>query len=694
MPVRVAIDIGGGFVDLVALDEETAAMAWSKTRTTPEDLSLCVEDVLRLSGVQAKDVTQLLHGQTLVINTILQRSGAEVGLITTKGFRDVLALQRSNRRDIFNLRYKKPEPLVPRHRRLEVDERTAADGRVLRPVSKDELLQAYRRLLQEKVESVAICFINSYANPANEERARERISEFHRTSDSGRMPFLSISSEVSREWREYERTSTCVLNAYVIPVLNSYLGKLTKSFRRLGINGTLYMMLSGGGVASFEYAAKQPIQTVESGPIAGVVGATAVAERVGLRNIIALDGGSTTTKASLLEDLKMRFTTDYAVERDEYRPGYPIKVPVVDICEIGIGGGSIAWLDEVGALKVGPLNAGADPGPACYGLGGTQATLTDAYLVAGFLNPDFFLGGSLKVHPSLAEQAVASIAQHFGLSLEEAAFAVVRVANDNAAQLLRLISVQRGYDPRDFVLVAYGGSGPMIAPFIAEELEIAKIVIPSVPPGNFSAWGLLMSDLKHTAVRTLVRRLDAADSPSLLNEAFGALESNLLELYAQEGLTRGVLLERSADLRYAGQEHAVTVSAPSGILTQEQVKELGSAFSQSHQREYGFRLDSPIELVNLRVIGTVRVEKPVPRAPEAVASRSGMFQHAERMAYWGREGRVRTAIYRRESLVPGTRIRGPAIVEEPTSTIVLPSSFSAVVDEFGNVILERGRDGS
>ena len=394
MALRVAIDIGGGFADLLAVDEESGQMSWSKTRTTPDDLGRCVKEVFKLSGIDPAKVSQLLHGQTLVINTILQRKGVKVGLITTKGFRDILALQRSNRRDVFNLRYLKPEPFVPRTRRLEVTERTLADGRVLQPLNEEELRNAYSTLLKEQVEGIAICFINSYSNPANEVRAAEIINDLCQGQKSDGTPFVSISSEISREWREYERTNTCVLNAYVRPPIDKYLRNLARDFHDLGMNATLYMMLSGGGVASFDYAAQRPIETVESGPVAGVVGALAVADRLGTRNIVALDGGSTTTKASLVEDLQMRFTPDYAVERTEYRPGYPIKVPVVDINEIGIGGGSIAWLDEVGSLRVGPLNAAADPGPACYGLGGTQPTLTDAYLVAGFLNPDYFLGGA------------------------------------------------------------------------------------------------------------------------------------------------------------------------------------------------------------------------------------------------------------------------------------------------------------
>ncbi len=689
MALRVAIDIGGGFVDLVAVDEQTGEMSWAKTHTTPHDLSVCVRQVFELSKADARQVSQLLHGQTLVINAILQKRGARVGLITTKGFRDILALQRSNRRDIFNLRYRKPEPFVPRQRRLEADERTMADGRILREVDEEQLLSAYRALLDDQVEAVAISFINSYINPANEERALELIQSYHGKECSGPLAYLTTSSDITREWREYERTNTCVLNAYVMPLTDCYLKKLTCDFRGLGVNGTLFMMLSGGGVASFDYAVKRPIETVESGPVAGVVGAIAVAELIGERNLIALDGGSTTTKASLVEDLQISYTTDYAVERDDFRPGYPIKVPVVNISEIGNGGGSIAWLDEVGDLKVGPLNAGADPGPACYGLGGTQPTLTDAYLAAGFLNPDYFLGGAFKIHKNLAETAIGPLADHFKLSGEEAAFGIMRIANDNAAQLLRLISVQRGYDPRDFALIAYGGSGPMVAPFIAEELEIPKVVIPSIPPGNFSAWGLLVSDLQHTVVQTLVRRLDAENTPRLLNDAFEALEGKILGLFKEERVAEDVVRQRSAALRYAGQEHTIAVPVADGALSDEDVRSLGSTFSQYHEREYGFRLESAVELVNLQVRGVAKVRKPAPQYSPKKAHETAASPHGERPVYWGCQGRVRTAIYRRDSLPPGFSLRGPAVIEEATTTIVIPSTFAVTIDKFGNIILER-----
>lgn len=689
MPFRMAIDIGGGFVDLVAIDEQTGQMIWSKTQTTPQDLAEGVKEVFQLSKVDARQVSQLLHGQTLVINAIVQRRGAKVGLITTKGFRDVLAIQRSNRRDIFNLRYKKPRSFVPRHRRLEVDERTLADGKIERDVNEAELLAACERLWREGVDAIAISFINSYVNPTNEKKALAFISRVQKERHPQSRLYLSISSDVTREWKEYERTNTCVLNAYVMPLMEGYLDKLTRAFRQLGMTGTLYMMLSSGGVSSFEYVKKRPIETVESGPVAGVVGATVLAELIGEKNIIALDGGSTTTKASLVEGLHVKFTTDYAIERDEYSPGYPVKVPVVDIVEVGNGGGSVAWLDEVGNLRVGPLSAGAIPGPACYGRGGTQPTLTDAYVTVGFLNSEYFLGGAYRLQPSLAEQSLRTIAEHFKIDPVEAAFAIIRIANDNAAQLLRLISVQRGYDPRDFTLIAHGGSGPMFAAFIAEELEIPKVIVPAIPPGNFSAWGLLMSDLKHNVVQTMVTRLDSAGVEELIRRTYNALENEVMRIYRDEGITKGIVLQRTADLRYYGQEHTIRVPVTGGDITEREVVQVRSTFEQHHEREYGFRLDSPVELVNLRVTGVVSVGKPRMKRWETTTKSVEEAMREERGVYWGGERRITTPIYRRNLLPPEGQLTGPAIVEEPTSTIVIPESFTASIDAFGHLILRR-----
>jgi N-methylhydantoinase A len=680
MGLRVAIDIGGGFADLVALDEQTGKTFWAKSHVTPEDLEQCVRNVFKASGAEPAQVTQLLHGQTLVINAILQRRGAKVGVVSTQGFRDILALQRANRREIFNLRYLKPEPFVPRERRLEVCERTHADGSVIQEIQASEIGSVLATLQDLGVEAVAVSFINSYRNPKNEAAAVKVLRELG-------LKYVCSSSDISREWREYERTSTCVLNAYVMPMMDRYLEGLREHFRGLGMNATLYMMLSAGGVASFDYAAERPIETVESGPVAGVVGAVALAALMREKNIIALDGGSTTTKASLLQDCQPKFTTDYAIERDEFRPGYPIKAPVVDINEIGNGGASIAWLDETGQLRVGPLSAGARPGPACYGWGGQQPTLTDAYIAAGLLNSANFLSGTFPIRTDLAQAALEPLARHFGISVDEAAFAVIRVANNNAAQLLRLISVQRGFDPRDFTLFAYGGSGPLMAPYLTAELEIPRTVIPAIPPGNFSSWGLLMSDLRHTVVQTLIHKLDTADAAAALSRACATLEEEIAATYAKEGIAQGIDLERTADLRYYGQEHTINVPLGNEEITPQALAALSARFREYHEREYGFSLPSSTEVVNLRISGIVRVPKPTPQFHEPATATLAEALAGERSIFWGNGQRALTPIYSRERLPRAALLRGPAVIEEASTTILVPEGFEASLDQLGNIIL-------
>jgi len=677
---RVAIDIGGGFTDLGAVDEKTGEMFWSKGRTSPQDLTEGIIEVFRLSGVEPSSCVQLLHGQTLVINSIVQRRGASVGLITTKGFRDILELQRSNRRDIFNLKYRKPPPFVPRHRRVEVDERVMADGTVLRGVKKAEVEEAWKKLAAENAESIAVCFINSYVNPANERAALKTIEKLNGTN--GHSP-VTISSDITREWREYERTNTAVLNAYVMPLVEGYITRLTSRFRQMKFNGAFYMMLSSGGVASFDYVKRAPIETVESGPVAGVIAGTKIAELMGERRVIVLDGGSTTTKASLVEDLAIKYTTNYSVERDDFNPGYPIKVPIVDIVEIGNGGGSIAWVDEVGNLKVGPVSAGAVPGPACYGMGGSEPTVTDAYLAVGFLSPDYFLGGQFSLREDLARESLEKVARHFHLSTEEAAFAVIRLANDNAAQVLRLVSVQRGHDPRDFALIAHGGSGPMLSPFIAEELEIPKIIVPVIPPGNFSAWGLLVSDLKHEVTKTAIERLDSPRIQEVFNGGYAELSSEVVSLLGGE---RKMLLHRTADLRYYGQEHTIRVDANAGKMTTREVTEVGHRFRSQHSKEYGFELEAPVELVNLHVAGVVVSDKPVIRELSGEGRSLAKSLKEERAVYWGSEW-VKTKVYERGLLPPLTQVEGPAVLEEPTTTTLVRRGYSARSDRYGNLEL-------
>jgi len=683
--MRIGIDIGGAFTDLVAYDPESGATFWVKTETTPEDFSRGVVDCIERSAVNLRDVRMILHGQTLVINTIVERSGAKVGLLTTRGFRDVLELQRSNRRDIYNFRYRKPDPLVPRYLRVEVSERILSDGTVLEPLSPESVVEAVERLKREGVESIAISFINSYVNPKHEEEAGLIVSRA-----APGIP-VTLGSEVTREWREYERTATAVLNAYVRPKMTGYLEKLKKEFEARGFTGTSLAMLSGGGTASFDFAGKYPITTMESGPIAGVIGSIAIAELLGLRNIITLDGGSTTTKASLVQELTPTVTTEHYVGRDKFRPGYPVFVPTVEVVEVGNGGTSIVWVDPIGNIRVGPKAAGAYPGPACYGKGGKDPTVTDAYVLTGLLNPKYLLGGYLKIDRSLSEKAIKPFAEQFNTSIEGFSEGVIRLANDNAAYAIRLVSVQRGYDPRDFALIAYGGSGPMFAPFIAEELEIGTVVIPGIPPGVFSAWGMLVTDIRHDLVLTHTLRLDVESNLSKVNEVYGELEAKMISLLTREGLdTARVVFARYADMRYLGQEHTVRVEVMGGRIGPSEVAELVARFDAAHERKYAFKLEgSPVEIVNFHLTGIVRLDKARPTELKLEGGSPGKALKEEREVYLdGRHNKW--PVYDRTLLPSNSPVVGPAIIEDPTSTIIVLKGQKALIDRYGNIIMRRG----
>lgn len=685
MPYRIGIDIGGAFTDLVAYDEDTGKVIWVKGETTPADPSIGVLNTIKKSNLDLSKSRLIVHGQTLVINTIIERKGAKVGLITTKGFRDTLELQRSNRRDMYNFRYKKPEPFVPRYLRLEVEERIMADGSILKPLNKNDVVKVTKRLLAEGVESICISFINSYTNPIHEIKAGEIVKKI---TD---LP-LTLGHEVTREWREYERTSTAVLNAYVKPKMKDYLATLEKEIKKFGFNGTFYAILSSGGMATFEYAREYPIHTVESGPVAGVIGAILIGELLGEHNIIALDGGSTTTKASLVENLTPRIHTEYYIERDRFRAGYPAIVPILDTVEVGNGGTSIAWIDEVGNLRVGPVAMGADPGPACYGRGGKEATVTDAYVINGLINPRYLLGGEMRIYRELAEKVIKEkIADYYNISVEEAAEGIIKLANENAAYVIRLVSVQRGYDPRDFTLIAYGGSGPMFAPFISEELEINKIVIPAIPPGVFSAWGMLVTDIRHDLVYTNVVRLYPEKSKEVVERTYKQLEDRLVNIFKEEGFeTREIIISRYADMRYYGQEHTVKVPVPSGEVTESAIKAIIDKFHEYHEREYAFRLDSPVEIVNFYVTGVIKVKKPKLKLVEGKYESLDDAIIEDRKVYFnGRESVL--PVYNKVKIPPGVKFRGPAIIEDPTSTVLMLKSHTAEVDKFGNIIIYKKR---
>ena len=685
MSWRIGVDIGGAFTDFYAIDPDTGETLWVKGETTPKDPSVGVIDTIKKSNLDLKKAEALIHGQTLVINSVVTRSGAKVGLITTYGYRDCIELQRANRRDMYNFRYRKPEPFVPRYLRLEVDERILSDGNILKELNREDIVKAVEKFKKEGVESICISFMNSYANPKHEIEAGKIVKEL----TNGKIP-VTLGHEITREWGEYERTNTAVLNAFVKPKMQRYLSTLEEEIDKLGFKGSFFAMLSNGGMAPFGFVKEYPIFSIESGPVAGVIGAIALGEIIGERNIIALDGGSTTTKASLVENLVPKIHSEYHVGRDKFNPGYPVKVPVVDIEEVGNGGTSIAWIDEVGNLRVGPQAMGADPGPACYGKGGNEPTVTDAYVVNGLINPEYLLGGEMKIYRDLAVKVIKEkIAEHFGISVEEAAEGIIKIANENAANAIRIISVQKGYDPRDFTLIAHGGSGPMFAPFIAEDLEIKKIVIPTIHPGVFSAWGMLLSDIRHDVISTYVVRLDADGVEKVINDNYTQLEKRLLEIYGNEGFgEESVIISRYADMRYKGQEHTVKVPIPSGDVT-GRIDEIIERFHSYHEREYSFRLeDSPVEIVNFHVTGIVKAKKVAikEKRNHNVSVEDAIKE--QRKVFFNGESTV-LPVMDRDKLPTGIEIDGPMIVEDPTTTVLVLGSQKLKVDKYGNIIIVK-----
>lgn len=681
MTTRAAVDIGGTFTDLVYLDEASGKIGLGKTSTTPARFEEGVITVVKDADLHA--VQFLAHGTTVIINTLTERKGAVTVLITTRGFRDVLEIQRANRPDLYNLLFSKSKPFVPRRLRLEVSERMNYKGKILLPLAEDEVRAAVAEARRLGAEAIAICFLHSYANPAHEQRAVEIVHEEWPDVD------VTASHELTNEWREFQRTSSAVLDAYVKPVARRYLDALSTRLDEVGIERQVrYAMQSNGGISSFETASRTPINLVESGPVGGVIGATVIGKLLGEQNIITLDIGGTTAKSSLVEHSTVRLTSDYFIERTPTTAGYPIKVPVVDIIEIGAGGGSIAWLDPAGSLKVGPRSAGAEPGPAAYGRGGTAPTVSDANIIIGRINPEYFLGGSIHLDVERAREAVATIARPLGVSIEEAALGIIRIANANMIHLLKLVSVRQGRDPREFAIVAFGGGGSTHASSLARDLHIPRVIVPPAP-GHFSAWGMLVSDLRHDLVQTKLMRTAHMEMTEF-SAAWCEIEKKIQEIFADERVApEDVIFARSADMRYLGQEHTVTVPIPGGELDEGQRNQIEHKFHALHERLYTFRQESPIEIVNLHLTGFGTVRKPeLQRITAHTDTRRAV--KGMRLVDFDDLGRYETNTYERDRLGAGAAIEGPAVIEEAAaSTLVLPGQ-KLHVDAYGNLIIETG----
>ena len=685
MSVRLAIDIGGTFTDATLIDEETGGVSIAKVLTTPSDPSegfmQAVERALAAGGVEAGQVGFVVHATTVATNAIIEGKIARSGFVTTEGFRDLLEIARQVRPSLYDTLFEKAKPLVPRDRAVTVRERLGPAGEVLTPLNEGSVRSAAAILRREEVESVAVCLLHAYVNPEHEQRVGAILAE-----ELPGVP-VSLSAEVAPEFREYLRASTTVINAVIRPVVERYLERIEGRLAEAGVKAKLLVMQSSGGVFSSEAARTRPVFMVESGPAAGVIASAYLGETLGRPDILSFDMGGTTAKVGLIQDGRPSVTKDYNVGGHASAgigglslSGYPVRTPVVDLVEIGAGGGSIAWVDSGGLLRVGPRSAGADPGPVCYRNGGTEPTVTDANVVLGRLNPNYFLGGEIGLDVDGARRAIEErCARPLGLDVTEAANGIVEIANAAMVRALHLISVQRGYDPRDFVLVGFGGAGPVHANALMRDAEMSTLIIPR-SPGIFSATGLLTTDLKRDAAVTITRRLEALD-PTEVETTFARLEKAGREELEREGIAPDAIeFERQIDLRYVGQSYELTIPAGAGMLER---------FHQEHDRTYGFAAPTePIEVVSLRLTSVGRITKPPPRPLEAC----GSAEPKERRSVYYAEsvGYVDCPIYDRYSLAAGTLLAGPAIIEEFDSTTVVHPGYVVQVDGVGNLSIEKG----
>lgn len=674
--LRVATDIGGTFTDLVYVDAE-GNIGVGKSHTTPPNFEQGILDVLEKTGIQIGEIDTFIHGTTVVINAITERKGVKTGLITTKGFRDVLEIARGNRPDLFNLLYKKPTPFVPRHLRLEVTERLDFEGNVRSPLEKSEFIEIIEYFKAEQVEAIAISFLHAYKNSSHEQEAMAFVKELWPEVE------VTASYQISNEWREYERTSTTVLNSYVKPIASAYIHKLESQLKEMKADTNQFIMQSNGGTTTFDSAMESPINLLESGPVAGVIGSAILGEFLGEKNIISFDIGGTTAKCSLIDQGEVKVTTDYKIEKTDKSAGYPVKVPVVDIVEIGNGGGSIAWNDN-GTIKVGPQSAGALPGPVAYGKGGTEPTTTDANLATGRLSPHNF---DNEVDMDKVKQAIyEKIAEPFGLSTDDAALGIIRIANSNMLNALKLISVRKGYDPRDFTMVATGGGGPMHAAALAQELGMKKVIIP-VASSVFSAWGMLVTELRHDYIRTSNRRVADLDY-TVFNSEWNKLEDEANEQYTNEGIAKESLyFARFVDMRYLGQEHTVKVAVPNGELSETTMDEVIIRFHQLHEKAYTFKLENAeTEIVNLHLIGYGKVNKPaMKKLQNADNPQDSLIE--QRQVLFENVGWKTTKVYNRDFLSAKEKIAGPAIIEEKSASTLIYPNQNAEIDEYGNIII-------
>lgn len=690
--LRVGIDIGGTFTDIVFVDGVGNRYS-GKTLTTYPDPSVGVlkglDEQLGKYSFSYNDIKVIIHGTTLVVNALIERKGEKTALITTEGFRDQLEIGNENRYDLYDLFLDKPVPLVPRSLRFTVTERILADGTVLQPLKEDEAREILIKLKEIGVEAVAVCFLHSYKNASHETKilqiARDVAPNLH----------VSISSEICPEIREYQRTSTTVANAYVQPLVERYLRTLEKELQKRGFSGQFHMMLSSGGTCTIETACRFPIRILESGPVGGTIAGAFYSAQCDLSRVLVFDMGGTTAKASLVDNSVPVITNEFEVGR-EHRfmkgSGISVRVPVVELIEIGAGGGSIAYVDRMGLLKVGPESASSEPGPVCYGRGGTMPTVTDADLVLGYLNPDFFLGGEMRLHVEAAHRAIQEkIAEPLGLDVVEAAWGIHSIVNENMASATRIHVVEKGRDVRNYTLFAVGGAGPVHACNVANILNMARIIVPS-GAGVCSSFGFLASPFSFEFVHSYPGRLDQMDWESVMY-LLREMEEKGIHILSRSGVqVTDISIARSCDMRYVGQTYEIQVPLPNGDLNAQSIERIVKNFKSRYQELYTeSHMDVPLEVLSWRVV----VRGP---APEISLSAAGeevaryVSPKNERQVYFGEYSSYQpTPVYDRTELLPGVLIHGPAIIEERESTVVVTPGFNVTVDRFLNLIIEKRR---
>ena len=687
MSVRLGVDVGGTFTDLVLFDAATNRIHFTKTSSTPANQAEGVEDgitkVVDLAGFAPADIAFFVHGTTVATNALLERKGVRCALLTTEGFRDVLQIGRQDRPKLYDWFAQRPSPLVSRALTFEVRERMLHTGDVLTALDEPQAIETIRRARAAGVTAIAVCLLHSYANPAHERRVAELIAEHFPEAE------VSLSSDVIPEFREYERASTTTVNAYVMPIVRRYVARLADRTAAMGVPAELHIMQSNGGLMTARAAGEQSVRTMLSGPAAGVLGAVALARQAGFLNVLSVDMGGTSFDICLAYEGQLRFTKESEIG------SLPIKVPMIDIHTLGAGGGSVAWIDAGGALRVGPRSAGAQPGPAAYGRGGTEATVTDANVVLGRIDPATFLGGEMQLDAEAARRAVEDrIARPLGLSTEAAAEGIIRVINATMVRGMRAVSVEKGYDPRDFVIVAFGGGGPLHAADLAREMSVPNVLIP-VMPGVTSALGLLVADLRYDVSAT-VRGSLASPDLAALTRVYEDLERQASGQMARDGVDHGAVhLHRTADVRYARQSWELEVPVPPGALDETAIALVRSDFHARHAQQYGYAMESEeLILVNAQVSAIAVLPKPPLGTADGTngtdASRAAAALSREepgRRQMWLGGRMVEAAVYARAGLPPGEAFAGPAIVEQLDTTTYIGPGDRVIVDPFGNLIV-------